>query len=98
MSTAWPCSRCYCTRRTPARPLRPARRDGALATVHPVDLLGTVQRAVIERSGIDPALVGQIIGGCVSQVGEQTFNIARGAWLSAGLPLEVAASSVDSQC
>ena len=67
------------------------RRNGGLATVHPVDLLGTVQRAVIERSGIDPALVGQVIGGCVSQVGEQTFNIARGAWLSAGLPLEVAA-------
>ena len=62
------------------------RRNGGLATVHPVDLLGTVQRAVIERSGIDPALVGQVIGGCVSQVGEQTFNIARNAWLSAGLP------------
>ena len=74
------------------------RRNGGLATVHPVDLLGTVQRAVIERSGIDPALVGQVIGGCVSQVGEQTFNIARGAWLSAGLPLEVAGSTVDSQC
>ena len=59
------------------------RRNGGLATVHPVDLLGTVQRAVIERSGIDPALVGQVIGGCVSQVGEQTFNIARNAWLSA---------------
>ena len=59
------------------------RRNGGLATVHPVDLLGAVQRAVIERSGIDPALVGQVIGGCVSQVGEQTFNIARSAWLSA---------------
>jgi len=74
------------------------RRNGGLATVHPVDLLGTVQQAVIDRSGIDPALVGQVIGGCVSQVGEQTFNIARGAWLSAGLPLEVAATTVDSQC
>jgi acetyl-CoA C-acetyltransferase len=74
------------------------RRNGGLATVHPVDLLGTVQRAVIDRSGIDPAQVGQVIGGCVSQVGEQTFNIARGAWLSAGLPLEVAATTVDSQC
>ena len=60
------------------------RRNGGLATVHPADLLGIVQRAVIERSGIDPALVGQVIGGCVSQVGEQTFNIARTAWLSAG--------------
>ena len=69
------------------------RRNGGLATVHPVDLLGTVQHAVIDRSGIDPALVGQVIGGCVSQVGEQTFNIARGAWLSAGLPLEIAATT-----
>src|SRR5258705_6932676 len=74
------------------------RRNGGLATVHPVDLLATVQRTVIERSGIDPLLVGQVIGGCVSQVGEQTFNIARNAWLSAGLPLEVAGSTIDSQC
>jgi acetyl-CoA C-acetyltransferase len=74
------------------------RRNGGLATVHPVDLLGTVQQAVVDRAGIDPAQVGQVIGGCVSQVGEQTFNIARGAWLSAGLPLEVAATTVDSQC
>ena len=66
------------------------RRNGGLATVHPADLLGPVQRAAIERSGIDPLEVGQVIGGCVSQVGEQTFNIARTAWLSAGLPLEVA--------
>ena len=74
------------------------RRNGGLATVHPVDLLATVQRASIERSGIDPALVGQVIGGCVSQVGEQTFNIARNAWLSAGLPMEVAGSTIDAQC
>ena len=74
------------------------RRNGALATVHPADLLGLVQRAAIERAGIDPLAVGQVIGGCVSQVGEQTFNIARTAWLSAGLPLEVAGTTVDSQC
>src|SRR5207253_404547 len=74
------------------------RRNGALATVHPADLLGLVQRAAIERAGIEPAQVGQVIGGCVSQVGEQTFNIARTAWLSAGLPLEVAGTTVDSQC
>ena len=74
------------------------RRNGALATVHPADLLGLVQRAAIERSGVDPREVGQVIGGCVSQVGEQTFNIARTAWLSAGLPLEVAGTTVDSQC
>ncbi|MDP9335422.1 MAG: steroid 3-ketoacyl-CoA thiolase [Actinomycetota bacterium] len=74
------------------------RRNGALSTVHPADLLGLVQRAAIERAGIDPREVGQVIGGCVSQVGEQTFNIARTAWLSAGLPLEVAGTTVDSQC
>ncbi len=74
------------------------RRNGTLATVHPADLLGTVQQAAIDRAGIDPHLVGQVIGGCVSQVGEQTFNIARTAWLSAGLPLTVAATTVDSQC
>jgi acetyl-CoA C-acetyltransferase len=74
------------------------RRNGGLSTVHPADLLGAVQLATIERSGIDPSAIGQVIGGCVSQVGEQTFNIARTAWLSAGLPLEVAATTVDSQC
>jgi acetyl-CoA C-acetyltransferase len=74
------------------------RRNGGLSTVHPADMLATVQRAAIERSGVDPREVGQVVGGCVSQVGEQTFNIARTAWLSAGLPLEVAATTVDSQC
>jgi acetyl-CoA C-acetyltransferase len=74
------------------------RRNGGLATVHPVDLLGAVQRAAVERAGIDPGAVGQVVGGCVSQVGEQTFNIARSAWLSAGLPMEVAGTTVDAQC
>jgi acetyl-CoA C-acetyltransferase len=74
------------------------KRNGGLATVHPAELLSTVQQALIGRSGIDPTLVGQVIGGCVSQVGEQTFNIARTAWLSAGLPMSVAATTVDSQC
>jgi acetyl-CoA C-acetyltransferase len=74
------------------------RRKGGLAGVHPADLLGAVQRAAVERAGIDPREVGQIVGGCVSQVGEQSFNIARTAWLSQGLPLEVAATTVDSQC
>jgi acetyl-CoA C-acetyltransferase len=74
------------------------RRNGGLATVHPADLLGAVQAEAIKRAGIDPLAVGQVVGGCVSQVGEQTFNIARTAWLSAGLPLEVAATTVDAQC
>ena len=74
------------------------RRGGGLSTLHPADLLGAVQQALVERAGIDPADVDQIVGGCVTQVGEQTFNIARTAWLAAGLPLTVAATTVDSQC
>ncbi len=74
------------------------RRNGGLSTVHPADLLAEVQRAVIARSGIDPADVGQVIAGCVTQTGEQTFNIARTAWLTAGFPIGVAATTVDSQC
>src|SRR5437667_5227673 len=74
------------------------RRGGGLSGVHPSELLGTVQQAVVERSGIDPACVEQVVGGCVTQVGEQSFNIARTAWLTAGLPLTVAATTVDSQC
>src|SRR3954468_2194875 len=74
------------------------RRGGGLSTVHPADLLGAVQKAAVERAGIDPAEIEQVVGGCVSQVGEQSFNIARTAWLAAGLPLTVAATTVDSQC
>ena len=64
----------------------------------PPRCLGTVQKAIIDRTGIDPAAVGQVVGGCVSQVGEQSFNIARTAWLAAGLPMSVAATTVDTQC
>jgi acetyl-CoA C-acetyltransferase len=74
------------------------RRNGALSTVHPADLLADVQRAVVDRSGIDPAEVGQVVAGCVTQTGEQTFNIARTAWLTAGFPIGVGATTVDSQC
>src|SRR5205807_6601784 len=74
------------------------RRGGGLSTMHPADLLGAVQKACVERAGIDPAEVDQVIGGCVTMSGEQSFNIARTAWLSAGLPLTVAATTVDSQC
>ncbi len=74
------------------------RRGGGLASVHAADLLGAVQRAAVERSGIDPKEIGQVVGGCVSQVGEQAYNVTRTAWLAAGLPLEVPATSVDSQC
>ena len=74
------------------------KRAGGLSGMHPAELLGAIQKATVERSGIDPAEVGQVIGGNVTQVGEQTFNIARTAWLTAGLPMTVAATTVDSQC
>ena len=74
------------------------KRNGGLSTLHPAEVLSNVQKALIDRTGIDPALVGQVIGGCVSQVGEQTFNITRTAWLAAGLPLTVGATTVDNQC
>jgi acetyl-CoA C-acetyltransferase len=74
------------------------RRNGGLSSVHPAELLSTVQRELVDRSGIDPAAVGQVVTGCVSQVGEQSFNIGRTAWLSAGLPLTTAATTVDTQC
>jgi acetyl-CoA C-acetyltransferase len=74
------------------------KRGGGLSTMHAVDLLAAVQREVIDRSGIDPVHVEQVVGGCVSQVGMQAFNVARTAWLTAGLPLEAPATTVDSQC
>ena len=74
------------------------KRGKGLAGLMPADLLGKVQSAALERSGIPADKVGQLIGGCVSQVGEQSFNIARIAWLSQGLPEEIAATTVDSQC
>ena len=74
------------------------RRAGGLSSLHPADLLGAVQRGAVERIGIDPASIDQVVGGSVTQVGEQAFNIARTAWLSAGLPLSVGATTIDSQC
>jgi acetyl-CoA C-acetyltransferase len=74
------------------------RRKGGLSGIHSIDLLGQVQKSLIERSGIDAREVGQVVGGCVGQVGMQTMNVARGAWLAAGLPLETPATTVDAQC
>ena len=74
------------------------KRGGGLSTLHPAQVLATVQQAIIDRTGIDPREIGQVVGGCVSQVGEQAFNITRTAWLSAGLPLTTAATTVDTQC
>jgi acetyl-CoA C-acetyltransferase len=74
------------------------RRNGGLASVHPADLLAGVFTELIGRTGIDPGAVGQVVTGCVDQVGEQSFNIGRTAWLTAGLPLSVATTTVDTQC
>src|SRR5262245_50135549 len=74
------------------------RRKGGLAGLHPADLLGAVQKAAFERAGVDPKEIGQIVGGCVSRVSEQAFNIARTAWISQGFPIEVPATTIDSQC
>jgi acetyl-CoA C-acetyltransferase len=74
------------------------RRNGGLSGMHSADLLADVQRALIERSGIDPMEVGQVVGGCVGQVGMQAANVTRTAWLRAGLPLEAAATTVNTQC
>jgi acetyl-CoA C-acetyltransferase len=74
------------------------KRNGALSGVHPAELLGATQVELIKRSGIDPSDVEQIFAGCVTQAGEQSFNIARTAWLSQGLPYEVAATTIDCQC
>ena len=74
------------------------RRGGALAAAHPADLGAHVLRVLVERTGIDPAAVDDVIFGCVSQVGPQSFNVARTAVLSAGLPESVPATTVDRQC
>ncbi|HXP15154.1 MAG TPA: thiolase family protein, partial [Actinomycetes bacterium] len=74
------------------------RRNGGLAGVHAVDLGAVALRALVERSGVDPVLVDDVVLGCVSQVGEQSLNVARNAWLAAGLPEEVPATTIDRQC
>jgi len=74
------------------------KRNGGLSTCHSIDVLGNVQAELFKRSGVDPREIGQVIGGCVGQVGMQTMNVTRNAWLAAGLPLEVPATTVDTQC
>ena len=74
------------------------RKGGGLAAVHPSDLAGHVLTELLRRSGADPAAVDDVILGCVDQVGAQTFNIARNAWLGAGLPEEVPGTTIDRQC
>ncbi len=71
---------------------------GYYKDTHPNELLGKAYTAVIERSGIDPNEVEDVITGCVQQIGEQAFNVGRNAWLQAGLPMETPATTVDRQC
>ncbi|HEY8059858.1 MAG TPA: beta-ketoacyl synthase N-terminal-like domain-containing protein, partial [Acidimicrobiales bacterium] len=74
------------------------KRKGALATWHPTDLLGFTLNALVDRTGVDPENIDDVVGGCVSQVGEQSNNVARNAWVAGGLPWHVPATSVDRQC
>src|SRR5436305_11596715 len=74
------------------------KRDGSLFGIHPVDLLATVLQEVVARAGVDPGLIEDNITGCVSQVGEQALNIGRNAWLAAGFPETIPATTVDRQC
>ncbi len=82
--------------RTPVGIGKPGK--GNLSGIHPVDLSATVLDALVQRSGIDPRAVDDVIWGCVSQVGEQSANVARNAALAAGLPESVTGVSIDRQC
>jgi acetyl-CoA C-acetyltransferase len=74
------------------------KRKGMLSAFEAPDLLGDVYRGLLDGSGIDPAVVEQVVAGCVNQVGQQSGNVARNAWLGAGLPLQTACSTVNAQC
>ena len=74
------------------------RKNGSLSAAHPTEALGTVMMAVMKRAGVDPAKVGQVVGGCIDKVGAQAMNVTRTAWLTAGGPVETACSTVDTQC
>jgi acetyl-CoA acyltransferase len=74
------------------------KRKGALAGWHPTDLLAHTLRSLLDRTGVDPERVDDVVGGCVTQVGEQGCNVTRNAWVAAGLPQSVAATTVDRQC
>ncbi len=74
------------------------RRRGGLAAVHPADLGGHVLKALVERTGVDPSAVEDVIFGCVDTIGPQAGDIARTCWLAAGLPDEVPGTTVDRQC
>jgi acetyl-CoA C-acetyltransferase len=74
------------------------KRNGWLSGLHAAELLATAQVELVKRAGIEPSEVEQIVGGCVTQAGEQASNVTRTAWLSMGLPYETAATTIDCQC
>ncbi|GAB3687428.1 steroid 3-ketoacyl-CoA thiolase [Saccharopolyspora tripterygii] len=74
------------------------KRKGWLSGLHASEILGAAQRGLVERAGIDPAVVEQVIGGCVTQAGEQSGNVARTAWLHSGLPEATGSTTIDAQC
>ena len=74
------------------------KRGGMLAGLHPAEILGAAQTALVERSGLAPDKVEQVAGGCVTQAGEQAGNVTRVAWLHAGLPYQTGCLTLDAQC
>jgi len=74
------------------------KRNGSLSGMHAAEILGAAQRGIVERSGLDPALIEQLAGGCVTQAGEQSNNVTRTAWLHAGLPHQAGCLTLDAQC
>ncbi len=74
------------------------KAGGALSAFHPVDLLATVLRELVARNDLDPALIDDVLAGCLAQVGEQSVNIARNAALAAGFPVTVPGTTIDRQC
>ncbi|MEV0688094.1 steroid 3-ketoacyl-CoA thiolase [Nocardia sp. NPDC050378] len=74
------------------------KRRGRLSGLHAAELLGAAQRGLLDRADLDPAEVEQVIGGCVTQAGEQSNNVTRVAWLHAGLPWQTGATTIDAQC
>ena len=74
------------------------KRGGALAGLHPAEILGGIQVALLDRAGVDPSAVEQVAGGCVTQAAEQSNNVTRTAWLHAGLPYGTGCQTLDAQC
>jgi acetyl-CoA acyltransferase len=74
------------------------RRKGLLSGWHPADLLGFALTSLLDRTGVDAERIDDVVGGCVTQVGEQSTNVIRNAWVGAGLPQSVSATTVDRQC